>query len=132
MAKKFSLGFEVIEGHFSWALAPLLIFLLGWLPLILGSQEFSQTLLSYNLPRTTSFILTFSMFGLVFSAYLSFFLLPRKPQEYGKWRYFIFGLGWLLVPVSMIFFSALPALEAQTRLMLGKYINFWPTEKVRK
>jgi len=32
----------------------------------------------------------------------------------------------------MIFFSALPALDAQARLMLGKYMGFWPTEKIRK
>jgi hypothetical protein len=131
-AKKISFGFEIIEGHFSWATAPLLIFLLGWLPLILGNQEFLQTTLSYNLPRVTSFILTISMFSLVFSAYLSFFLLPHNPKKNSRWNYFVFGLGWLLVPLSMIFFSALPSLEAQTRLMLGKYLNFWATEKIRK
>jgi hypothetical protein len=32
----------------------------------------------------------------------------------------------------MIFFSSLPALDAQTRWMLGKYMGFWPTEKYRK
>jgi len=32
----------------------------------------------------------------------------------------------------MIFFSALPALEAQTRWLFGKYLGFWPTEKARK
>lgn len=131
--KKFSLGFEIIEGHWSWATASILIFLLGWLPLILGGSEFSQTLISYNLPKTISAILTISMLGLVFSAYLSFFLLlPFKPFKHSKRKYLILGLGWLLVPLMMIFFSALPAIDAQTRLMLGKYMGFWPTEKIRK
>lgn len=132
LGKKISLGFELIESHLSWATAPILIFLLGWLPLILGGPEFSQTLLSYNLPKITSRILTFSMLGLIFSVYLSFVLLPPKPLEYGRWKYLIFGLSWLLFPVTMIFFSALPALDAQTRWMLGKYMGFWPTEKFRK
>jgi hypothetical protein len=72
------------------------------------------------------------MLGLVFSAYLSFLLLPPKPLKYGKWKYLIFGAGWLLFPLMMIFFSSLPALDAQTRWMLGKYMGFWPTEKVKK
>lgn len=130
--KKFSLGFEVISGHFSWAAAPILIFILGWLPLVFGGAEFSQTLISYSLPKIISRILTVSMLGLVLSTYISILLLPPKPLNYGRWKYVVFVTGWLLVPVMMIFFSALPALDAQTRLLFGKYLGFWPTEKIRK
>jgi len=133
LKKKISLGFEIIESHFSWATAPFLIFLLGWLPLILGGPKFSQSVLSYNLPKITSQILTVSMIGLVFSTYLSFLLLSSpnlRPKK--KWQYLFFIFGWLLFPLMMIFFSALPALDAQTRWLLGKYMGFWPTEKVRK
>lgn len=132
LRKKISLGFELIEGHWSWATASILIFLLGWLPLILGGEQFSQTLIAYNLPKITSRILTFSMIGLVFSVYFSLLLLPPKPPEYGRLKYLIFALSWLLVPITMIFFTALPALDAQTRWLLGKYMGFWSTEKVRK
>lgn len=131
LKKRISLGFELIEGHLSWAIAPILIFCLGWLPLILGGTEFSQTLISYNLPKITSQILTISMIGLVFSAYLSLVLLPPKPKG-GKFKFLIFTFSWLLVPINTIFFSALPAFDAQTRWMLGKYMGFWPTEKIRK
>jgi hypothetical protein len=72
------------------------------------------------------------MIGLVFSAYLSILLLPPKPIEYGRFKYLILFFQWFLVPVIMIFFISLPALDAQTRLMLGKYMGFWPTEKFRK
>ena len=130
--KKISLGFEIIEGHWSWATASFLIFFLGWLPLILGGTEFSQSLLSYNLPRLTSRILTIGMIGLVSSAFFSFILLPPKPPQYGRLKYLLLFLEWFLLPLTMIFFTTLPALEAQTRLMLGKYLGFWPTEKVRK
>lgn len=132
LGKKFSLGFEIIEGHFSWAIAPILIFLLGWLPLFLGGPEFAQTIIAHNLPRITSRILTISMLGLIFSAYLGLLCLPLKPLKYGKWKYLVFAFGWLLIPIMMIFFSAIPALDAQTRWLLGKYMGFWPTEKVRK
>jgi len=130
--KKLSLGFELIEGNLSWATASIMIFLLGWLPLILGGPEFSQTLVSYNLPKIISRIMTVAMIGLVSSIYLSFLLLPPKPPEYGRFKYLVFVFGWLLFPIMMIFFTAFPALDAQTRLMFGKYMGFWPTEKVRK
>ena len=130
--KKFSLGFELIYGHWSWAAAPILIFLLGWLPLYLGGVQFSQTLISYNLPLVTRNILSLSMIGLVGSAYFSILLLPPKKPEYGRFKYLILFLQWFLLPFMMIFFISLPALDAQTRLMLGKYMGFWPTEKFRK
>lgn len=130
--KKLPLTIELIEGHFSWATASIMIFLLGWLPLVLGGPEFSQTIVSYNLPKIISRIMTLSMLGLVSSVYLSFLLLPPKPPEYGKWKYLVFAFSWLLFPIMMIFFGSLPALDAQTRLMLGRYMGFWATDKVRK
>lgn len=132
LSKKISLGFELIEGHWSWATASILIFLLGWLPLYLGGVEFSQTLISYNLPLITRNILTLTMIGLIASAYFSILLLPPRPPQYGRFKYLILILQWIFLPLSMIFFTSLPALDAQTRLMLGKYLGFWPTEKFRK
>lgn len=132
ISKKISLGFELIEGHWSWATASILIFLLGWLPLFLGGEKFNQTLIAYNLPLITRDILTFSMVGLIFSIYFSLNLLPPESPKYGHFRYFIFALQWFLIPLTMITFISLPALDAQTRLMLGKYMGFWSTEKFRK
>lgn len=132
LSRKIILSIEVIEGHLSWATASIIIFALGWLPLILGGPEFSQTLLSYNLPKIISKIMTFSMLGLISSAYLSVLLLPPRHPDYGKHKYILFALSWLFFPIMMIFFTSIPALDAQTRLMLGKYMGFWPTEKVRK
>jgi len=130
--KKFFYGFNLLESHWSWATNSIIIFLLGWLPLILGGHQFSQTLISYNLPKITSYILTLAMIGLIGSIYISIVLLPPRPPQYGKFKYLFLILEWLLIPIMMIFFSALPALHAQTHWMLGKYIGFWATEKFRK
>ncbi len=131
-SKKFFRTMELIEGHWSWATTSIMIFCLGWLPIVLGGPEFSQTLISYSLPKIISFILTLSMIGLVGSAYFSILLLPPKPPEYGRFKYLFFAIEWLLLPLIMVFFTSLPALDAQTRWMFGKYMGFWPTEKVRK
>ncbi len=132
LSKKFVFGFEVIEGQLTWATAPILIYLLGWLPIFLGRGEFSGMVASYSLPIMLSRVLTLAMFGLIGSAYLSILLLPPRPPHYGKFKFFILIIQWIVVPITMIFFSAFPALEAQTRLMLGKYMGFWPTPKFRQ
>jgi len=132
VSKKIYLGFELIEGHWSWATASILIFLLGWLPLVLGGEKFNQTLFSYNLPTITRDILTISMVGLIFSIYFSLNLLPPEHFKQGNLKYFLFAFQWFLIPLIMIIFISFPALDAQTRLMLAKYMGFWPTEKIRK
>lgn len=131
-SKKFSLGFSIFEGHWSWGTNSILIFMLGWLPLLLGGREFGQSLLAYNLPNFISRILTIGMLGLLGSVYFSILLLPPRPPEYGKKKYLFFALEWFLLPIIMMFFTSLPSLEAQTRWLLGKYMGFWPTPKIRK
>ncbi len=130
--KKFTFAFEVIEGQLTWATAPILIYILGWLPIFFGRGEFSQMVASYNLPIILSRVLTLAMIGLIGSAYLSILILPPRPPQYGKSKTIILFFQWFIIPITMIFFSALPALEAQTRLMLGKYMGFWPTPKWRE
>lgn len=132
ISKKLSFGFELIEGHISWATASILIFVSGWLPIFFGGPEFSHTIISYNLPIIISRIMTINMLGLILSIYVSFLLLPPKPFEYSRHKYVVFALGWLFFPVTMVFFTSIPAIDAQIRLMLGRYMGFWATEKVRK
>ncbi len=117
------------EGFWSWATNAILIFLLGWLPLYLGGDWFNVTLLSYNLPRITRFLMTIAMVGLVGSAIYSTLLLPKRPKDYGWLRSLGMIVQWILVPFTILVFGALPGLEAQTRLLLGKYMGFWVTPK---
>ena len=98
---------------------------------MLGGDAFSETLLSYNLPRFVSNILTFSMLGLIGTGVLSLYLLPKRRPSFGRLKALWFVAQWILLPLSMMFLMALPALEAQTRWMLGKYLGFWVTPKHR-
>ena len=120
-----------IEGFWSLATNPLIIFLLGWLPLVVGGQLFNSTVLSHNLPALTRDLMNFSMLGLIFSAYISLSLLPAAPKSVRKMDWVLMVLQWVLVPFTITIFGAFPGLDAQTRLMLGKYMGFWVTPKHR-
>jgi hypothetical protein len=39
-------------------------------------------------------------------------------------------IGWIGLPFVGIFFTNLPALDAQTRLLTGRYLEYRVTEKV--
>ena len=120
-----------LEGFWSLATNPILIFLLGWLPLVLGGEEFNTLLLSYNLPRLTRTLMTLAMLGLISSAIISTSLLPPRPLHLRRHVWLWHVLQWLLIPVTIIFFGAIPGLDAQTRLMFGKPLGFWVTPKLR-
>ena len=99
--------------------------------MILGGDRFNATVLSSNLPFITRTLMTFAMVGLVVSAVISTALLPPRPSRYGWHKNITMVLQWLVLPFSIIIFGAIPGLEAQTRLMLGKYMGFFITPKKR-
>ncbi len=130
------------EGFYSWATASILIFFLGWLPVILGGPAFSSTVLAYNLPKITSYIMGGAMIGLVHIAFITVNLSSARYTKYfpginppSKSRLgrvkntALLALQWVLLPITLNVFGAFPAIDAQTRLMLGKYLGFWTTEK---
>ena len=130
-AKMINKIFVQFYGFYSWATNALIIGLVGWLPMILGGNRFNETVLSNNLPVAARTLMTFAMIGMVFSAIVSTLLLPKRPAQYSWYKNLPMVLQWLILPVTIIIFGAIPALEAQTRLMLGKYLGFWVTPKSR-
>jgi len=125
-------SFHLIESHWSWATNSLLIFVMGWLPILIGGNNFNSTILAYNAPQLSKYIMTSAMLGITTLTYISIILLPPRPPIYGKHKYIFMVLQWFLLPVSLILSGAVPAIDAQTRLFLGRYMGFWPTPKIRK
>ncbi|OGE89275.1 MAG: hypothetical protein A2722_01380 [Candidatus Doudnabacteria bacterium RIFCSPHIGHO2_01_FULL_50_11] len=130
--KKYLYGYRLLEGHYFWATAALLIAFLGWLPLLLGMGRIENQVLALNLPKVTGNIMTLATLFLILNVALYFNILPERPRHHSKWKFLGMFLQWLLIPISQIFFAALPAIDAQTRLMLGRHMEFWVTPKVRK
>ena len=124
--------YTIIDGYWSWGTAALLLFILGWLPILLGGDKFNFSILSFNLPILTGRIMTLSLMGMIASAILSTMLLPKVPKGISRFKKITIFLQWIFLPAILIIFGSFPALDAQIRLMLGKYMGFWVTEKIRK
>ena len=129
--EKLRLSFKLFEGHLSWATSGFILSIIGWLPVIFARQVFAASVVYYNVPNIANTIFTLGFFAVCISIVLSLSLLPKTKIRY-RW---LLKLGhafeWLMVPFILVLFSALPALHAQTRLMLGKYLEFWVTDKHR-
>ncbi len=128
LMKKIKIAFEMLEGHLSWATAPLLLAFLGWLPLVIGGDRFNESVLAHNLPFITRYLMTIAMFGLIMSMFLSFLMLPPRPPKYSRKRYIYMFMQWFLVPIIAPTLGALPAIDSQTRILIKKYFGeFWVT-----
>lgn len=129
--KRLIIGLQQAEGYWSLVTNPIMLIILGWAPIFLGGRVFHETVLSYNLPIVVRNLLILAMFGLVVSSIISLTLIPKRPGGRSRLRYVVMAFQWILVPVTMVVFSAIPGLDAQTRLLFGRYMGFWVTPKQR-
>ncbi len=129
---KIKFVFNQFEGMYTWATAPVLIFVLGWLPLYVIRDSEATSALVQNAPFTLEWLMRLAMLGVFVSAILSMTFLPRRPHRAKPYTWLVMILQWALLPVTFVVFGAFPAIDAQTRLMIGKYLGFNVTKKTRK
>lgn len=129
-SQKIFLITDFLKNSLMWATGPILITFMGFLPGVLN-PGFRDTVLAYNLPQIMSNILTLASGGIVMCAIISLNLVPLNPKK-GAWGRVILCVQWLFIPIVSIILSAIPALDAQTRLMFGKYLEYKVTQKARK
>lgn len=124
--------FFFLENSFFWATGPLLLTFTGWIPGLIN-PEFSNTLLAYQAPRISSNLLTIATSGILLCAILSIILVPKRSEKsHPILDWISLSAQWMLVPIASIILSAIPAIDAQTRLMLGYRLEYKVTPKVRK
>lgn len=118
--------FRLLEGHISWATAPLILAFAAFIPLLFNPQDIAAN----QLPMIASRIQTVALTGVIATMFLSLKTLPPKPARYKKHRTIFMVLQWIYLPVTTIVFNSFAALNSQTRLIFGKYVGkFDVTEK---
>jgi len=120
---------KVVEDHFLWPVNWFAITVSAFLPPLIN-EEFNRTVIGKTLPQVTSLLLTISLVSLVIIFIIDAANRPPRPNKRNPLSYILQPLEFLLLPVIGFFFSALPGIDAHTRLMLGKYIEYKVTEKV--
>jgi hypothetical protein len=120
---------RLLEGHISWSTAPLILLLAALVPFFVNPQSY----LTNQLPQIARWIQTVATVGIFVSLFLSFRVLPPKPERYKRRRNVWMIAQWILLPVTTIVYGAFAAIYSQTRLMFGWYLGWVITEKaVRK
>lgn len=121
---------KVLEDHFLWPVNWFAITVSALLPPLLN-PEFAQTVLGKTLPQVVSAILTMSLVSMIAVFVIDARSRPPRPKGVSVLRTLTQPFEFLLLPVVGFFFSALPGIDAHTRLMLGRYIEYRVTEKVK-
>lgn len=120
---------KVVEDHFLWPVNWFAVTISAMLPPLLNEQ-FNRTVIGKTLPQVTSFLLTLSLISMFVIFVIDALNRPPRPNKRNSFSYIIQPLEFLMLPIIGFFFSALPGIDAHTRLMLGKYIEYKVTEKV--
>jgi hypothetical protein len=115
--------------HINWAVAPFILVFGANLPLMLN-DSFRPTTLGQQLPMYAAWLLTGALASLIVLVFIEDQLAPPRPPEWGIGMKLVSWLQWLCLPVVGIVFTNLPALDAQTRLLTGRYLEYRVTEKV--
>jgi hypothetical protein len=114
--------------HINWAIAPFVIIFGSNIPLFLN-PTFAETTLGQNLPLYAAWLLTGAFCCLLLLVYVEERIAPPRPASWGPVARVMSYLQWVALPLVGLVFSNLPALDAQTRLMTGRYLEYRVTEK---
>lgn len=133
LLKKIRRGYHLLESHITWAVWAVIITVIAPLPILLGGPYFSKmSTIGYNLPKITGLLFHFTFGATLIWIILSRFTLPPRPADVKWQKNIVMLMEWLIVPFIVLILGSTPALDAQTRLMFGKYMQFQVTEKTRK
>jgi hypothetical protein len=117
---------RLLEGHITWAVAPLLLLYSSRVPALFYKNDFT----ALQLPVIVSRVQAIAMVGILVTLFMSFKTLPPKPERYKRHRTLFMILQWVYLPVTTIGYNSFAALYSQTRLMFGRYLgSFDVTDK---
>ncbi len=119
----------LIENHLLWPVSFFLLTISASIPPLVN-PVFKRTVLGFILPQASGLILTLASIMLILYVYLDFQIRNKLDIKTKIINVPFLLIQWYLLPLVSFVLSSLPALDAHTRLILGKKITYKVTEKV--
>ncbi|MEK7633530.1 MAG: hypothetical protein AAB437_01665 [Patescibacteria group bacterium] len=119
----------IVETHLFWPVSFFILTISASVPPLIN-PSFKRTVLGLLLPKLSALILTLSSGMLILYIYLDIKLRQKVNMKTSVSNLPLLIIQWYLLPVVSFFFSSLPALDAHTRILLGKKLKYKVTEKV--
>ena len=113
---------RLVDSHITLATMAILVTFGGWVPLVIN-PEASRSIAAHSLPVVVSHIQQVALVGLFITILLMLKMLPPRPARYKRRRTIGMVLQWFLMPVTSVCYSSIASFNAQTHLMLGKYLD---------
>jgi cellulose synthase/poly-beta-1,6-N-acetylglucosamine synthase-like glycosyltransferase len=110
-----------LDGYVTAASVSIIVAVGGWVPLLINTDAY-RDVVAHQLPDTISIFQRVALIGIIVMVFLSFKLLPPRPERYKRTRNIGMLLQWLLMPLTAIGFLSFAALNAQARLAFGRYL----------
>ncbi len=117
------------ETHLLWPTSFFILTVSALVPPLIN-PVFKRTVLGFLLPQFSSFLLTLSTSFLLVYSYLDVKLRGKLKQKTAFYKLPLLIVQWYMLPIVSFFLSSLPALDAHTRMILGKKLEYKVTEKV--
>ncbi|GIW64110.1 MAG: hypothetical protein KatS3mg092_0043 [Patescibacteria group bacterium] len=117
------------ETHLLWPVSFFILTISASIPPLIN-PVFKKTVLGFLLPKLSALILTLSSSMLILYIYLDIKIRSKINVKTNLYNLPMLLIQWYFLPIVSFFFSSLPALDAHTKILLGKKIKYKVTEKI--
>jgi hypothetical protein len=126
--KKISKILFIMKIHLLWPTSFFILTVFATVtPLI--NPVFKRSVMGFILPQVSGIILTTASSMLIVYTILDIKIRQRLNIQTKPLNFIFLALQWYILPFVSFFLSALPALDAHTRMLLGKKLVYKVTEK---
>lgn len=119
---------HTIFDHLTWSSLAFILLFGANVPLLLN-PKLQYKLVNVRLPGITSLMMSVASIFFFLILIIDYSIKPKPNKPKSLWDKFFEMIQWIALPAVTLFFGTIPGLDAQTRLLFGKYLEYRLTEK---